>query len=115
MHIFDSLSGLTEDDPVSGIRYINGETFCTCSRNTGEIRLFDLRQPCDRASVIHAPDSTQMPCVFSATHTGWSLALNWRAPIFIERIALAKQGDNPLGRVCLFACALLFEPFDLLP
>ncbi len=69
MHDF-IFSGLAETDPVSGIRYINSETFCTCSRNSGEIRLFDLRQPCDRASVILPPDSTQMPCVFSATQTG---------------------------------------------
>ncbi len=37
--------------------------------------------------------------------------------IFIDRVALAKQGDNVLGSVrpsvCQFVCALLSEPFDL--
>ena len=37
----------------------------------------------------------------------------------IDRVALAKQGDNGLGSVrpslCLFVRALLFEPFDLWP
>ncbi len=43
--------------------------------------------------------------------------------VIIDRVALAKQGDNVLGSVrpsvcvsaCLFVRALLFEPFDLWP
>ncbi len=33
--------------------------------------------------------------------------------LFIDRVALAKQGDNALGSVNVFVRVLLFEPFDL--
>ncbi len=39
--------------------------------------------------------------------------------LIIDCVALTKQGDNAHGSVrlsvCLFACALLFELFDLRP
>ncbi len=39
--------------------------------------------------------------------------------LIIDRVALAKQGDNRIGSVrpfvCPFVCAFLLEPFDLRP
>ncbi len=61
----------------------------------------------------------------TTTHTHPFVNMITAKDIFIDREALAKQGDNALGSVrpsvcpsvrlsvCPFVCALLFEPFEL--